>query len=66
MQREGIFREMKMRDFYEKPSQKRARERQKPFAASASWPASGRSAKALSVAVAPQRLLADPAVFLPF
>ncbi len=27
MQREGIFREMKMRDFYEKPSQKRAREK---------------------------------------
>jgi small subunit ribosomal protein S21 len=27
MQREGIFREMKMRDFFEKPSQKRAREK---------------------------------------
>nr|WP_244629754.1 30S ribosomal protein S21 [Martelella limonii] len=27
MQREGIFREMKMRDHYEKPSQKRAREK---------------------------------------
>jgi len=27
MQREGIFREMKMRDFYEKPSEKRAREK---------------------------------------
>ena len=27
MQREGIFREMKMRDYYEKPSEKRARER---------------------------------------
>lgn len=27
MQREGIFREMKMHDFYEKPSQKRAREK---------------------------------------
>jgi ribosomal protein S21 len=27
MQREGIFREMKMRDYYEKPSQKRAREK---------------------------------------
>ena len=27
MQREGIFREMKMRDYYEKPSQKHAREK---------------------------------------
>ena len=27
MQREGIFREMKLRDDYEKPSQKRAREK---------------------------------------
>jgi small subunit ribosomal protein S21 len=27
MQREGIFREMEMRDYYEKPSQKRAREK---------------------------------------
>jgi small subunit ribosomal protein S21 len=27
MQREGIFREMKMRDFYEKPSEKRVREK---------------------------------------
>ncbi|SEP59062.1 SSU ribosomal protein S21P [Faunimonas pinastri] len=27
MQREGIFREMKLRDHYEKPSVKRARER---------------------------------------
>ncbi len=35
MQREGIFREMKMRDYYEKPSQKRARERLKQSAASA-------------------------------
>ncbi|MCK5041128.1 MAG: 30S ribosomal protein S21 [Sphingomonadales bacterium] len=26
MQREGIYREMKMRRFYEKPSEKRARE----------------------------------------
>ena len=26
MQREGIFREMKLRNFYEKPSEKRARE----------------------------------------
>jgi small subunit ribosomal protein S21 len=27
MQREGIFREMKLRDFFEKPSVKRAREK---------------------------------------
>src|ERR1700760_2398475 len=27
MQREGIFREMKLRDHYEKPSEKRAREK---------------------------------------
>lgn len=27
MQREGIFREMKLRNYYEKPSQRRAREK---------------------------------------
>ena len=27
MQREGVFRDMKLRNFYEKPSQKRAREK---------------------------------------
>ncbi|OJF96614.1 30S ribosomal protein S21 [Pararhizobium antarcticum] len=27
MQREGIFREMRMRDYFEKPSEKRAREK---------------------------------------
>ncbi|MGI9381056.1 MAG: 30S ribosomal protein S21 [Methyloligellaceae bacterium] len=27
MQREGVFREMKMRKFYEKPSEKRVREK---------------------------------------
>ena len=27
LQREGVYREMKMRRFYEKPSEKRARER---------------------------------------
>ena len=27
LQREGVFREMKMRNFYEKPSEKRAREK---------------------------------------
>lgn len=27
MQREGVFREMKLRNYYEKPSEKRAREK---------------------------------------
>ncbi len=27
MQREGVFREMKLRNFYEKPSERRAREK---------------------------------------
>lgn len=27
MQREGVFREMKLRNFYEKPSEKKAREK---------------------------------------
>ena len=27
LQREGVFREMKMRDYYEKPSEKRVREK---------------------------------------
>lgn len=27
LQREGVFREMKLRNFYEKPSEKKARER---------------------------------------
>jgi hypothetical protein len=47
MQREGIFREMKLRGHYEKPSEKKARARRpKPSGAPASWPASARSAKA--------------------
>ena len=33
LQREGVFREMKLRRNFEKPSEKRARERPKPFAA---------------------------------
>ena len=31
MQREGIFREMKLRNYYEKPSEKRAREKAEPI-----------------------------------
>ncbi len=45
MQREGIFREMKLRGHYEKPSEKKAAKRLKPFAAPASWPASACSAR---------------------
>ena len=33
MQREGVFREMKLRRSYEKPSEKKAREKRKRFAA---------------------------------
>ena len=36
MQREGIFREMKRRSAYEKPSEKECGRRRKPFAAPAS------------------------------
>ena len=46
MQREGIFREMKLRGHYEKPSEKKARERRKPCAAPASSRARSCSAKA--------------------
>jgi ribosomal protein S21 len=31
MQREGVFREMRLRKHYEKPSEKRVRKRQNPF-----------------------------------
>ena len=41
MQREGVFREMKLRGHYEKPS-----ERRKRFAAPASWPAKSYSVRA--------------------
>jgi len=44
MQREGTFREMKRRNHFEKPSEKRARE--EPCAVCASCSASVRSAKA--------------------
>jgi small subunit ribosomal protein S21 len=46
MQREGIFREMKLRNYYEKPSEKRAREKAEAFAGPASSPARRLSAKA--------------------
>jgi small subunit ribosomal protein S21 len=44
LQREGVYREMKLRRHYEKPSEKRARERAARSAAPASWSASGPSA----------------------
>ena len=46
MQREGVFREMKLRGHYEKPSEKESARRRKPFAAPASLPAKSCSAKA--------------------
>jgi len=46
MQREGIFREMKLRGHYEKPSEKKAREKAGRSAAPASLRASGCSARA--------------------
>ena len=45
MQREGIFREMKLRGHYEKPSKKRPGRRRKPSAAPASWRARSCSAR---------------------
>ena len=33
LQREGVFREMKLKQHFEKPSEKKARERQRQFAA---------------------------------
>ncbi len=46
MQREGIFREMKLRGHYENPRKRRHVRRRRRCAAPASWPASARSAKA--------------------
>ena len=46
MQREGIFREMKLRGHYEKPSEKKAARRRKRSAGPASSPASACSARA--------------------
>ncbi len=46
MQREGIFRDMKLRRSYEKPSERKARERRKKSAAPASSSASASSATA--------------------
>ena len=47
MQREGIFREMKLRNYYEKPSEKRAREKAEAIRAPASSLARRLSAKVL-------------------
>ena len=46
MQREGIFREMKLRGHYEKPSEKKAREKAEAVVAPVSSPAKRCSAKA--------------------
>jgi ribosomal protein S21 len=46
MQREGIFREMKLRSHYEKPSESRCGRELKPFAAPASSRARNCSARA--------------------
>ena len=45
MQREGIFREMKLRGHYEKPSERKAREKAEAIAGPVNWPASDCSAK---------------------
>ena len=45
MQREGVFREMKLRKHYEKPSEKRVREKAKRSVAPASWPAKSCNAR---------------------
>jgi small subunit ribosomal protein S21 len=37
LQREGVFREMKRASFYEKPSEKAAREKSEAIVALASW-----------------------------
>ena len=37
MQREGVFREMRRRRFYEKPSDRATREKLKPCGGRASW-----------------------------
>ena len=46
MQREGVFREMKRRRFYEKPSERTVRERARPYGAAASSLASRRYGRA--------------------
>jgi len=45
MQREGIFREMKMRRSYEKPSENGAAQKLRPSAAPANWRASALCAR---------------------
>jgi hypothetical protein len=45
MQREGLYREMKLRKHYEKPAEKRVRRKQKPSVAPVSLPAKDGSAR---------------------
>lgn len=49
MQREGVFREMRLREHFEKPSVKRAREKPKASGALGKWPAKSWSVKAGSL-----------------
>ena len=51
MQREGIFREMKLRNYYEKPSEKRAREKAEAVRRARNWRERERSGKVSSQAV---------------
>ena len=46
LQREGVFREMKLRNHYEKPSENAPAKKRKACAVFASWPVRPRSAKA--------------------
>ncbi len=45
MQREGVFREMKLRGHYEKPSERRIREKAEAIRRPASWPAKSHSVR---------------------
>lgn len=48
LQREGVFREMKLKQHFEKPSEKKAREKAKRFAVSVSWLGKKHSVKVFS------------------
>jgi small subunit ribosomal protein S21 len=45
LQREGVFREMKLKQHFEKPSEKKAREKPKQFVVRANWLVKKPSAK---------------------
>ncbi len=48
LQREGVFREMKLKQAFEKPSEKRRANRPRQFAVSASWLVKSSSVKGCS------------------